>query len=162
MLFDFILGLFSNDMAIDLGTANTLIYVKGRGIKLREPSMVALDKYTHEVKAVGVEAKVMVGRTPANIVAVRPMRDGVIADFEVTEKMLKYFIRKVHNRQTLLAPRIVIWILWEAQDRSFSDETKGNDAQHSLRVEVCFHSCSSHWIDPTPDVPSASRFLQLG
>ena len=107
---DNLLGVFSNDLAIDLGTANTLVYVKGKGIVLREPSVVAvrLDKAKNRVLAVGTEAKNMLGRTPGNIVAIRPMRDGVIADFEVTEAMLRHFIRKVHNRRTFLRPRIII------------------------------------------------------
>ena len=109
---DTLLGAFSNDLAIDLGTANTLVYVKGKGIVLSEPSVVAVktDKRAkNKVLAVGLEAKRMLGRTPGNIVAIRPMRDGVIADFAVTEAMLKHFIRKVHNnRKTLVRPRIII------------------------------------------------------
>ncbi|MBF0203473.1 MAG: rod shape-determining protein [Desulfamplus sp.] len=112
LLLDSLLGVFSSDLAIDLGTANTLVYVKGKGIVLSEPSVVAVrtDKRAkNRVLAVGIEAKKMLGRTPGNIVAIRPMRDGVIADFEVTEAMLKHFIRKVHNnRRTLVRPRIVI------------------------------------------------------
>jgi len=95
-------------MGIDLGTANTLVYVKGRGIVLTEPSVVAIKKGTNKVLAVGEEAKRMLGRTPGDIVAIRPLKDGVIADFEVTEHMLRYFIKRVHNRRTLISPRIVI------------------------------------------------------
>src|SRR5471032_3535265 len=91
------LGYFSNDIGIDLGTANTLVYVKDKGIVLREPSVVALDTTTRKVRAVGAEAKRMLGRTPGNITAIRPMKDGVIADFSVCEKMLQYFINKVHE-----------------------------------------------------------------
>ena len=101
-------GLFSHDMAIDLGTANTLVYVKGQGIVLSEPSVVAINKDTGKVRAVGNEAKSMIGRTPGNIVAIRPMKDGVIADFETTEEMLRYFIQKVHNRKRLVWPRVAI------------------------------------------------------
>jgi rod shape-determining protein MreB len=108
MLFSRLLGRFSNDMGIDLGTANTLVYVKGRGIVLTEPSVVAIKKGTNKILAVGEEAKRMLGRTPGDIVAIRPLKDGVIADFEVTENMLRYFIRRVHNRKTLISPRIVI------------------------------------------------------
>ncbi len=112
LIVDSVLGVFSNDLALDLGTANTLVYVKGKGIVLSEPSVVAVrtDKRAkNKVLAVGSEAKKMLGRTPGNIVAIRPLRDGVIADFEVTEAMLKHFIRKVHNnRRTLVRPRIVI------------------------------------------------------
>src|SRR6202049_1724692 len=94
-MFNGIFGLFSNDIGIDLGTANTLVYVKDKGIVLREPSVVALDTVTRKVRAVGAEAKRMLGRTPGNITAIRPMKDGVIADFTVTEQMLKQFIKKV-------------------------------------------------------------------
>jgi len=103
-------GVFSSDLAIDLGTANTLVYAKGRGIVVNEPSIVALDKNNKRVLAVGREAKEMLGRTPADIVAVKPMKDGVIADFDVTEVMLKYFIKQAHRRNHLLSPRIVIGI----------------------------------------------------
>ena len=109
-MFNYLFGLFSNDMGIDLGTANTLVYVKGEGIILREPSVVAIDRETRNVLAVGSEAKRMIGKTPANIIAVRPMRNGVIADFEITERMIRYFIKKVHNRRALLHPRIVIGV----------------------------------------------------
>jgi rod shape-determining protein MreB len=110
MLFNLIAGFFSNDMAIDLGTANTLVYVKGQGIVLNEPSIVAIHQADNTVLAVGKEAKAMLGRTPENIVAIRPLKDGVIADFDVTEKMLGYFIRRVHKRRTLVRPRIVIGV----------------------------------------------------
>jgi rod shape-determining protein MreB and related proteins len=113
VLFDFILGKFSNDLAIDLGTANTLVYVKGKGIVLSEPSVVAVHRDSRGVQkvlAVGTEAKRMLGRTPGNIVAIRPMREGVIADFEITEAMLRHFIMRVHNRRTLVRPRIIISI----------------------------------------------------
>lgn len=101
-------GLFSHDMAIDLGTANTLVYLKGQGIVLSEPSVVAVNKDTDKVRAVGNEAKSMIGRTPGNIVAIRPMKDGVIADFEIAEAMLSYFIHKVHNRKRMVWPRVAI------------------------------------------------------
>ena len=102
------LSFLSSDLAIDLGTANTLVYAKGRGIISSEPSVVAVDTVKHRVRAVGKEAKSMLGRTPGSITAVRPLRDGVIADFEIAEAMLRYFIQKAHNRSTLLRPRIVI------------------------------------------------------
>jgi rod shape-determining protein MreB and related proteins len=111
MFLDPILGWFSNDLAIDLGTANTLVYVKGKGIVLSEPSVVAVrknDRDRSRVLAVGRDAKMMLGRTPGNIIAIRPMKDGVIADFEITEAMLRHFIRKVHNRRSLIRPRIII------------------------------------------------------
>jgi rod shape-determining protein MreB len=105
--------MFSTDLAIDLGTANTLVYMKGKGIVLREPSVVAVRTNGgrgKRVLAVGLEAKMMLGRTPGNIVAIRPMKDGVIADFEVTEAMLRHFIRKVHNRRNLIRPRIIVCV----------------------------------------------------
>jgi len=101
---------FSNDLAIDLGTANTVVYAKNKGIVLNEPSIVAINNVTNRVEAVGREAKEMLGRTPGNIVAIRPMKDGVIADFDTTEQMLKYFIRKSHNREYLISPRIVVGV----------------------------------------------------
>jgi len=112
MMFNKILGLFSNDLAIDLGTANTLVSVKGKGIVINEPSVVAIkdDKHKKKVLAVGKAAKEMVGKTPKNIVAIRPMKNGVIADFSVTEEMIRYFIQKVHNRKGLIRPRIVICV----------------------------------------------------
>ena len=106
MSFPYISGLFSSDLAIDLGTANTLVYAKGRGIVVSEPSIVAINKVTNTPEAVGKEAKEMLGRTPGNIVAIRPMKDGVIANFEVTEKMLQHFIRKAHNGKTWVSPRV--------------------------------------------------------
>jgi rod shape-determining protein MreB len=105
-----LLSLFSSDLAIDLGTANTLVYANGKGIVVNEPSIVAINKTNGEVEAVGQQAKEMLGRTPGNIVAIRPMKDGVIADFKVTERMLKYFILKAHGRKLLVHPRIVIGV----------------------------------------------------
>jgi rod shape-determining protein MreB and related proteins len=113
MFLNKILRLFSNDLAIDLGTANTLVYVRGKGIVLTEPSVVAVrkdERGANRVVAVGKDAKMMLGKTPGNISAIRPMKDGVIADFEVAEAMLRYFIRKVHNRRTLIRPRVIICI----------------------------------------------------
>ena len=109
---------FSSDLAIDLGTANTLVYAKGRGIVVSEPSIVAINKVTNKVEAVGKEAKEMLGRTPGNIIAIRPMKDGVIADFEVTEKMLQHFIRKAHNGRSWVSPRVVIGVpgAWRRTD----------------------------------------------
>ncbi|MBP5399513.1 MAG: rod shape-determining protein [Alphaproteobacteria bacterium] len=107
-----LMGLLSADMAIDLGTANTLVYVKGKGIVLNEPSVVAIEEIRgkKQVKAVGNEAKLMLGRTPGNISAIRPLSDGVIADFEIAEEMIKYFIRKVHNRRSFVSPMIIICV----------------------------------------------------
>ena len=104
------MSLFSNDLAIDLGTANSLVFCKGRGFVVSEPSIVAVNRKTGRVEAVGREAKNMLGRTPGNIVSIRPMKDGVIADFEVTERMLEHFIRKAHGRRMWVHPRIVIGV----------------------------------------------------
>src|ERR1700723_518668 len=111
-MFGNLLGMLSADMAIDLGTANTLVYVKGRGIVLNEPSVVAIAtvKGRKQVLAVGEEAKLMLGRTPGNIQAIRPLREGVIADFEVAEEMIKYFIQKVHKRRSFISPRVIICV----------------------------------------------------
>ena len=104
------MSFIGRDMAVDLGTANTLVYVRGRGIVLNEPSVVAVNQDTGGILAVGLEAKKMIGRTPGNIVAIRPLKDGVIADFDTTERMLRYFIQKVHKRRYLAKPRIVVCV----------------------------------------------------
>ncbi len=137
-MFDYFFSFFSNDIGIDLGTANTLVYVKGRGIVLREPSVVAIDKEKRKVLAVGSEAKMMLGRTPANITAVRPLKNGVIADFEVTQEMIKYFIRKVHNRKNLLHPRIVIGIparITEVEKRAVQESAEQAGAREVYLIE---------------------------
>jgi rod shape-determining protein MreB len=122
---NFFMGLFSRDIGIDLGTANTLVMVRNQGIVINEPSVVAINKKTHQVLAVGNEAKRMVGRTPAHIIAIRPLRNGVISDFDVTEQMLQYFIRKVHERFALIPrPRVVIGIpsgVTEVEKRAVHD-----------------------------------------
>ena len=133
-----ILGRFSNDMGIDLGTATTLVYAKGQGIVLCEPSVVAIQKGTHNVLAVGEEAKRMLGRTPGNIIAIRPMKDGVIADFEITEDMLRYFIKKVHNRKVFVRPRMVIAIpsgITEVEKRAVKDSAEHAGAREVYLVE---------------------------
>lgn len=141
MLFDPILGLFSNDLAIDLGTANTLVYMKGKGIVLNEPSVVAVrkdGKGGSKVMAVGTEAKMMLGRTPGNIVAIRPMKDGVIADFEITEEMLRYFIRHVHNRRTLVRPRIIIAVpsgITQVEKRAVRESAESAGAREVFLIE---------------------------
>lgn len=109
-MFNKLLGYFSNDLAIDLGTANTVVFVKGHGVVCNEPSMVVMRNDTKKVVAVGIEAKKMLGKTPANISTIRPMKDGVIADFEATGEMLKYFIRKVHKRRSFISPRVIIGV----------------------------------------------------
>jgi rod shape-determining protein MreB len=135
-------GLFSNDLAIDLGTANTLIYVKSKGIVLNEPSVVAVRRDERGIKrvlAVGEEAKRMLGRTPGNIMAIRPLKDGVIADFEVTEVMLRYFIRKVHNnRRSLLRPRVVIGVphgITEVEKRAVRESAESAGARAVYIIE---------------------------
>ena len=123
-MFKSIFGRFAKDMGIDLGTANTLVYVQGRGVVLQEPTVVAIEKDTNNIFAVGNEAKQMVGRTPGNIIAVRPMKDGVIADFDVTEKMLRYFINKAGKNVGILAPRIIIGVpsgVTEVEKRAVMD-----------------------------------------
>ena len=134
-------GLFggSRDMGIDLGTANTLVHVKGKGIVLREPSVVAIERDTGEVLAVGDEAKKMIGRTPGNIVAIRPMKDGVIADFDVTQSMLKYFIRKAMNSRTnFVRPRVVVGVpsgVTEVEKRAVIDAAQQAGAREAYLIE---------------------------
>ncbi|GAB4422685.1 MAG TPA: rod shape-determining protein [Turneriella sp.] len=141
MIFDWFHSLFSNDMGIDLGTANTLVYVKGQGIVLSEPSVVAIQASTGKVLAVGQEAKRMLGRTPGEIVAIRPMKDGVIADFETVEKMIRYFINKVHNRATLVKPRIVIGVpsgITEVERRAVRESAEQAGARDIFLIDEAF------------------------
>src|SRR5262245_59843739 len=142
MVLDFVLGMFSNDLAIDLGTANTLIYVKREGIVCNEPSVVAVQKDARggrRVLAVGAEAKRMLGRTPGSIVAIRPLKDGVIADFEITEAMLRYFIKKIHNRKTLSPrPRIIICVpfgITEVEKRAVRESAESAGAREVYLIE---------------------------
>ena len=131
-------GLFSHDMAIDLGTANTLVYVKGQGIVLCEPSVVAINTKTGKPRAVGNEAKMMIGRTPGNIVAIRPLKDGVIADFEITQEMLRHFIQKVHNRKRLVWPRVAISVpsgITEVEKRAVIDSAMKAGAKKVYIIE---------------------------
>jgi rod shape-determining protein MreB len=135
-----ILGLFSRDISIDLGTANTLVLVRGQGIVINEPSVVAIEKKSKKVLAVGDEAKEMVGRTPANIVAIRPLRDGVISDFDVAERMLQYFIKKVHERVMLPVPRprVVVGLpsgVTEVEKRAVHDACINAGARQTLLIE---------------------------
>jgi rod shape-determining protein MreB and related proteins len=133
-----IFGWFSNDLAIDLGTATTLVYVRGRGIVLNEPSVVAIEKKTEKVLAVGTEAKKMLGRTPGNIIAIRPMKEGVIADFEMAEKMLRHFITKAHNRSTFVRPRIIIGVpsrITQVEQRAVRDSAELAGAREVYLIE---------------------------
>ncbi|GBE14316.1 MAG TPA: rod shape-determining protein [Proteobacteria bacterium] len=141
MLLDNLFGLISNDLAIDLGTANTLIFVKGKGIVSNEPSVVAVQKDARggsRVQAVGMEAKQMLGRTPGSIIAIRPMKDGVIADFEVAEAMLRYFIQKVHNRKSLVRPRIIIGVpsgITQVEKRAIRESAQEAGAREVYLIE---------------------------
>ncbi len=141
MIFDSILGIFSNDLAIDLGTATTLVYVRGKGILICEPSVVAVTRDQRGIKkvvAVGSEAKRMLGKTPGNIQAVRPLKDGVIADFEITEAMLRYFIQKSHNRKKLIRPRMVVCIpsgITEVEKRAVKESAESAGAREVYLIE---------------------------
>jgi rod shape-determining protein MreB len=132
------LSFFSSDMAIDLGTASTLVYVQGKGIVLNEPSVVAIEKNSNTILAVGGEAKRMVGRTPGNIVAIRPMKEGVIADFEMAERMLRHFITKVHNRSTFVRPRIIIGVpsrITQVEQRAVKESAELAGAREVYLIE---------------------------
>jgi rod shape-determining protein MreB len=166
MLFDPILGLFSNDLAIDLGTANTLVYMKGKGIVLSEPSVVAVrsdGKGGNKVIAVGGEAKMMLGRTPGNIVAIRPMKDGVIADFEITESMLRHFIRKVHNRRTLVRPRIIIAVpsgITQVEKRAVRESAESAGAREVFLIEEPMAAAIGAGLPITE--PTANMVVDIG
>ena len=138
MLFHSLRGLFSNDLAIDLGTANTLVYVKGKGIVCDEPSVVVIKKDNKKTVAVGSEAKRMLGKTPSNILAIRPMKDGVIADFDATGEMLKYFIKKVHNRRSYVSPRVIVGVpsgITQVEQRAVKDAAEASGAREVYLVE---------------------------
>ena len=155
----------SNDLAIDLGTANTVLYVKGKGIVLREPSVVAVRKDSRgsRVLAVGKEAKEMLGRTPGNIVAIRPMKDGVIADFEVTEAMLRYFINKVHNRRTLVHPRIIISVpsgITQVEKRAVRETAESAGAREVYLIEEPMAAAIGAGLPITE--PTANMIVDIG
>jgi rod shape-determining protein MreB len=166
MIFDWLYGLFSNDLAVDLGTATTLIYEKGRGIVCCEPSVVAVQKDHRGVKkvlAVGTEAKDMLGRTPGHIEAVRPLRDGVIADFEVTEAMLRYFITKVHRRKTLVKPRIIICVpfgVTQVEKRAVKESAESAGAREVFLIEEPMAAAIGAGL-PVIE-PSASMVVDIG
>jgi rod shape-determining protein MreB and related proteins len=156
-------SVFSSDLAIDLGTANTLVYARGKGIVVNEPSIVAINKNTGEVEAVGKEAKEMLGRTPGNIVAIKPMKDGVIADFKVTEKMLNYFIQKAHNRKMLVHPRIVIGVpseITQVEKRAVMDSAYRAKASEVHLVEQAMVAAIGAGLPITE--PSGNMVVDIG
>ena len=157
-------GLFSNDLAIDLGTANTLVYVADEGIVLREPSVVAINVQTNEVQAVGTEAKQMLGRAPGGIEAIRPMKDGVIAHFEVTEQMLRHFIMKVHNnRRTLVRPRVVIAVpsgITQVEKRAVRDSAQSAGAREVFLIEEPMAAAIG--VDLPVQEPSGNLIIDIG
>jgi rod shape-determining protein MreB len=156
-------SMFSSDLAIDLGTANTLVFAKGKGIVVNEPSIVAINKNTGEVEAVGKEAKEMLGRTPGNIVAIKPMKDGVIADFKVTEKMLNYFIQKAHNRKMLVHPRIVIGVpseITQVEKRAVMDSAYRAKASEVHLVEQAMVAAIGAGLPITE--PSGNMVVDIG
>jgi len=161
-----ILGWFSNDLAIDLGTANTLVYAKGKGIVVSEPSVVAVTKNGRgpdKVRAVGREAKEMVGRTPGNIVAIRPMKDGVIADFEIAEAMLRYFIMRVHNRSKLVRPRIVVAVpsgITEVEKRAVRESAMSAGAREVYLIEEPMAAAIGAGLPVTE--PSGNMIVDIG
>ena len=158
-----IFSLFSSDLAIDLGTANTLVFAKGRGIVVNEPSIVAINKINNNVEAVGKEAKDMLGRTPGNIMAIRPMKDGVIADFTVTEKMLTYFIQKAHGRKVLVHPRIVISVpagITQVEKRAVQDSAYRAKASEVHLVEQAMAAAIGSGLPVTE--PSGNMVVDIG
>ena len=157
------LSFLSDDLAIDLGTANTLVYAKGRGIVVSEPSIVAINRVTGKVEAVGRDAKDMLGRTPGNIVAIRPMKDGVIADFEITEKMLSHFIHRAHNRSTLVRPRIVIGIpseVTQVEKRAVKDSALKAKASEVYLVDQAMAAAIGAGLPITE--PSGNMVVDIG
>jgi rod shape-determining protein MreB len=166
MIFDWLYGLFSNDLAIDLGTANTLIYVKGKGIVSCEPSVVAVqrdERGQKKVLAVGREAKEMLGRTPGSIQAIRPLRDGVIADFEITEAMLRYFIARAQDRRTLVKPRIIICVpfgITEVEKRAVKESAESAGAREVYLIEEPMAAAIGAGLPITE--PSGNMIVDIG
>ncbi|HLE84525.1 MAG TPA: rod shape-determining protein [Thermoanaerobaculia bacterium] len=154
---------FSKDLAIDLGTANTLVFAKGQGIVVREPSVVVINKLTNRIVAVGGEAKEMLGRTPGNIESIRPMKDGVIADFEVTERMLEYFIKKAHGRKMVVHPRIVIGVpseITQVEKRAVKDSAMRAGASEVFLVEQAMMAAIGAGLPITE--PSGNMIVDVG
>ncbi|MCG6962994.1 MAG: rod shape-determining protein [Acidobacteria bacterium] len=163
MRFSSLLGFFSSDLAIDLGTATTLVYVRGRGIVVVEPSIVAVNRVTNRVEAVGSKAKEMLGKTPSNIQAIRPMKDGVIADFEVTERMLDYFIRKAHGRSFFVRPRIVISVpseITQVEKRAVKDTALKAGASEVYLIEQAMAASIGAGLPITE--PSGNMIVDIG
>ena len=163
MAFRSFFSIFSNDLAIDLGTANTLVFAEGRGIVVREPSIVAVNKITNKVEAVGSAAKEMLGRTPGNIVAIRPMKDGVIADFEVTERMLDYFIKKAHGRSLFVRPKIVISVpsdITQVEKRAVKDSALQAGASEVFIVEQAMAAAIGAGLPITE--PTGNMIVDIG
>lgn len=158
-----LLRYFSNDLAVDLGTANTLVFARNKGIVVREPSIVAVNKISNKIEAVGQEAKEMLGRTPGNIEAIRPMKDGVIADFEVTERMLEYFIQKSHNRKLYVHPRIVIGVpseITQVEKRAVRDSAIRAGASEVFLVEQATMAAIGAGLPITE--PSGNMIVDIG
>ncbi len=166
MIFDWLAGLFSNDLAIDLGTANTLVYVKGQGIVINEPSVVAINKNMSgpkRVLAVGKEAKEMLGRTPGDIVAIRPLKDGVIADFEITAAMIRYFVEKAHNRRTMVKPRVIVCVpygITNVEKRAVKEAAESAGVREVFLIEEPMAAAIGAGLPVTE--PSGSMIVDIG
>lgn len=166
MIFDWLAGLFSNDLAIDLGTANTLVYVKGQGIVINEPSVVAINKNLSGPKrilAVGKEAKEMLGRTPGDIVAIRPLKDGVIADFEITAAMIRYFVEKAHNRRTMVKPRVIVCVpygITNVEKRAVKEAAESAGVREVFLIEEPMAAAIGAGLPVTE--PSGSMIVDIG
>ena len=166
MIFDWLAGLFSNDLAIDLGTANTLVYVKGVGIVMNEPSVVAINKNVtgpKRILAVGREAKEMLGRTPGDIVAIRPLKDGVIADFEITAAMIRYFVEKAHNRRTMVKPRVIVCVpygITNVEKRAVKEAAESAGVREVFLIEEPMAAAIGAGLPVTE--PSGSMIVDIG
>jgi len=163
MFIDSVMGWISNDMAIDLGTANTLVYVKGKGIVLNEPSVVAISSKTRKVLSIGADAKRMLGRTPGNVSTIRPIKDGVISDFDYTKEMLKYFIQRIHNRKSFMRPRIIIGVpsgITQVEQRAVKDAAFSSGARDVYLIEESVAAAIGAGM-PISD-PSGNMIVDIG